>query len=161
MFRLKSISTSLAVLIILHSSCKAPATLAANRKLTIAREVEQALRDNFLAINKEGWVAELKVIDASEDFSWVPPGKFSPVDYDSIRKILIQSGNLFEKVQLEWTELYVKPLSRDLATYNGKYKSEYLWRSGKVSNFTMAEAGVLIRRRSGWKLISGQTFSIK
>lgn len=53
------------------------------------------------------------------------------------------------------------PLSREIATYNARLSSTVIDTSGIVSRVSMVESGVLVKRKEGWKLLSGQTSIIQ
>jgi hypothetical protein len=142
-------------------SCSERTNLSTTEYDKIKREIEAALHKNFETIAAEGWIGELKALDDSRQFSWVPPGKYAPINYDSMKSVLQRATMTIEKTELAWIELYVKPISQTLATYSGRYSSRYTMKSGKVAEFTMAESGTVIRKKNGWKLISGQTFLIR
>jgi hypothetical protein len=60
----------------------------------------------------------------------------------------------------KFDSLVIKPLSLEIATYTGLIKSMTIDKNGTVMSFSLMETGVVIKRKSGWKLLSGQTSMI-
>lgn len=123
--------------------------------------IEDSIRvtlDNYYAdIKKTGLTAEFKYLDHSPDFFWVPPGYSSAISYDSVATVLNQNAPLFRSVDNAWDSLRIIPLTTELATYTGRLRSTMVDASGKTSHIALVETGLLVKRKDGWKLLSGQT----
>ena len=120
-------------------------------------EITTMLNDYHGAIKTSGLKAEFDYLDSSEQFFWVPPGYHTALDYDSVRTILLQNAPGISEMDLKWEKLNVFPLTADMATYYGIVNSIVTDISGNVSETRMLESGTLIRRKDGWKLLSGQS----
>ena|SRR5688572_12549129 len=149
------ISKVLTLLIVV--SCNSPETLTENDRIEIAKDVKQTLNNYYNDIRKEGLKAEFRYLDNSKDFFWVPPGYSSPLSYDSVVAILNQNAPLFESIDNSFDTLSIIPLSKDLVTYTGRLNSVMIDTAEKVTTVTLIETGILIKRKDGWKLLSGQT----
>ncbi len=144
-------------LILLIISCSQPTTLSENEKTAIIGEIRQTFNNYYGDIRKSGLTAEFKYLDSSAEFFWVPPGYGGPISYDSVVTVLRQNAPKFRIVDNTLDTLRIIPLSRELATYTGRLHSSMTDTSGKTMTFSMLETGIVIRRKDGWKLLSGQT----
>lgn len=138
-------------------SCASPETLTETERVEITQVAKQTLDNYYNDIRKEGLTAEFKYLDNSADFFWVPPGYSSPISYDSVAAILNKNALLFKSIDNSFDTLNIIPLSKELVTYTGRLHSIMIDTSGQVSTYTMVETGILIKRKDGWKLLSGQT----
>ena len=146
--------------IIIIASCNQPSGLNETDKANIIKEIHQTLSNYYSDIKKDGLTAELKYLDHSADFFWVPPGYAGAISYDSVSTILKQNAPLFSLIDNSYDTLRIIPLSRDLATYTGRLKSIMTDTSNKSISFSLLETGVLIKRDDGWKLLHGQTTTL-
>lgn len=131
--------------------------LTKKEKQQIKKEVTQLLYGNFERIKAEGYTAELKSLDNSPDFYWIPPRQSMPISYDAVAAIIEKFVQGNRSVVSTWDTLHVQPLSKQIATYTGKYHSVYTDTAGKVLEFDMQEIGTVVKRKEGWKLMSGKT----
>ncbi len=118
----------------------------------VAIEVRKTLNDYVRDVNATGPLAELKYLDSSKMFSWHPPGFTGPIDYDSVRTILIENTIAGIRSAVSWDSLAIIPESNDKAKYAGKITA--------ITNgdtIHLKEEGNLIKRKDGWKLVSGKT----
>lgn len=120
-------------------------------------EIEEMLSEYHAAIAKDGLLAEFTYLDDSDDFFWVPPGYSSVLDYDSVRSILTQNAPLLSYAKFTWETLEIYPLSAELGTYSGVLVSVTEDTAGTRTTAKMIESGTLIKRKDGWKLLSGQS----
>jgi hypothetical protein len=131
--------------------------LTDENKKEIVETVRQTLVNYHADIRKDGFIAELTYLDDSDDFFWVPPGYAAPITYDSVRAVLKQNAPLYESVNNNWDTLMVIAISKDYATFAGRFSSVMTDTAGKITEFQLIESGLLVKRKSRWKLLSGQT----
>ena len=142
----------------LFVACKNPGEqLSAEDKKTISATITNTLNDYYKAIKDRGLIAEFNYLDSSADFYWQPPGYESPVSYDSVSAFLQKTAPVLLSVDNSWQQLSVHPLTKELASYSGRIKSAITEMSGKQSITYLLETGIVIKRKDGWKLLSGQT----
>jgi hypothetical protein len=152
---LKSIIIGFSMVLV---SCeKDHGSLTPSEKKTIIESIARILDNYYADIGREGLKAELRYLDSSNDFFWVPPGYATSISYDSVVTILTQNAPAFQSVINSWDTLRIIPINRDLATYTGRLHSTMTDTTGKVSQYNLIETGILVRRKEGWKLLSGQT----
>jgi hypothetical protein len=132
-------------------------TLSEDEKKDIVDTVKKTLDNYYMDIREYGLNAEFKYLDSSADFFWVPPGFQHSISYDSVVALIKQSAAQFSLVDNSFDTLQIIPLSKEIATYTGKLRSSMTDTSGKTSVFYLTETGTLVKRRDGWKLLSGQT----
>ncbi len=138
-------------------SCGSPQKEKPLDKEAVTAEVRQMLKDYHAAMAEGGLLAEFDYLDDSEDFFWVPPGYTSALTYDSVKTILEQNAKTIDKIKLEWESLQVLPLSSSLANYTGIVRSSSKDTAGIESSVLLIESGTLVKRKDGWKLLSGQS----
>jgi hypothetical protein len=131
--------------------------LSETERAEIIISAKETLNNYFNDIRKEGLKAEFRYLDNSKEFFWVPPGYSSPISYDSVAAILNQNAPLFKSIDNSFDTLRIFPLSNDLTTYSGRLRSIMIDTADQVTTFIMMETGILIKRKDGWKLLSGQT----
>lgn len=123
----------------------------------VAIEARKILENYFQDINENGPLAELKYLDSSSLFSWHPPGFDGPIDFDSVKTILIQNAASGNKSVVSWDSLEIFPESKHKAKYTGKITVISTALSGQKDTIHLEEEGNLIRNEDGWKLLSGST----
>jgi hypothetical protein len=138
-------------------SCRQSTVLTENEKTNIITDVKLTLDNYYNDIRQSGLTAEFKYLDNSKDFFWVPPGYSSSASYDDIVNAIKQNALKFKSVDNSFEKLQIIPLTKDLATYTGQLSSTMIDTSGKVTQVSLVETGLLIKRQDGWKLLSGQT----
>ncbi len=129
-------------------------------KYSIEKEVRKMFDDYHQAIKKDGLKGEFKYLDQSEDFFWVPPGYTSALPYDSIVSILSANAGLFQSIEFHWDTLKVTPLSNTIANFTGIVGGTMTDTAGISSTVSIIETGVAIKRKDGWKLLSGQSANL-
>lgn len=139
-------------------SCKRGALpLTKAEEMKIVANTLQTLHQYHTDIGKEGFSAELKYLDNSNAFFWVPPGYAIPISYDSARAVLEQNAPLYASIKNSWDTLMVVPISKEHAIFTGRFSSTMTDTSGKTTMHEFIETGLLVKRKNGWKLSSGQT----
>ena len=123
----------------------------------VIKEVHDMLDEYFAAIRKSGLRAEFDYLDPSSDFFWVPPGINSAISYDSVKTILESNADTLKEVEFYWETLRIVPLSKNIASYTGIVKGRTTNALGDISQVNMIETGTVVRRESGWKILSGQS----
>ena len=145
---------------VLICSCNQPAGLTDAERTTKATEARQMLVGYNDDIREHGLLAEFAYLDSSAQFFWVPPGYTSPLSFDTVAKIMRANAAVIKKMDNRWDTLIVNVLSSDIATYTGKLHSTITDTAGKIFNTHLIESGTMIKRKDGWKLLSGQTAAI-
>jgi len=147
------------ILALLTITCCSPATTSQSEidKKQVLDSVRHTLANYYVAIKKEGLTAEFRFLDSSADFFWVPPNYATAILYDSVANIINQNARAFKTVDNTWDTLRINYLTPELASYTGRLRSITTDTSGRVFTFTMVETGLVIKRKDGWKLLSGQT----
>lgn len=143
-------------LILLTFSCR-ESLLTETEKAAIVEGVRMTLKNYHADIKKSGLTAEFNYLDKSDDFYWVPPGYSSAISYDSVAAILKRNSLLYTSVENTFDTLRITALSKDLAGYTGRLHATMTDTTGKSMSFSLVETGLLIKRKDGWKLLSGQT----
>lgn len=136
------------------------ASLTEKDRLSIVSDTKQTLNAYFDDVKKDGIKAELKYLDDSPEFYWVPPGYTTAIPYDSIAAILTGSAAKYTSIDNHWVELTIVPLTQAIASYTGKIHSRIVFSSGEETALDLMETGVLVKRKEGWKLLNGQTSAI-
>ena len=130
-------------------------------KKQITGEIKQMLSNYHADVARDGLTAEFKYLDQSSDFYWVPPGYKSALNYNAVRTILEQNAKSLRKAIFHWDTLQIFPLSNDLANYTGIVNGFMVDTAGIESNISIIESGTIIKRKDGWKLLSGQSAVLK
>ena len=118
----------------------------------VAIEVRKTLNECFEEVNAVGLISELKYLDTSSLFSWQPPGYVSPIDYDSVKSIILQNTSACSKTYISWDSLQIFPQSKNKAKYIGK-----ITMVRNVDTVRLLEEGNVVKKEDGWKLVSGKT----
>jgi hypothetical protein len=131
--------------------------LSDEEKGNIVMDVKEVL-DNFNAdVKAGGLTSEFRYLDNSADFKWIPPGYQSPISYDSATKMMTRSAGTYKEINNSFENLTINALSSDTASYTGKIKSMMTDTMGNIMTIYLNEKGKLVRRKDGWKLLSGET----
>lgn len=134
--------------------------LHSNQKKRIIKEVQDALNENFADIKKYGFVGEINHLYNSPDFYWIPPRQTTAISYDSIVTILRKSTPFHKEVISTWDSLHILPITKNVASYSGKYNSVYTYTNDKKASFRIMETGVIIKKKGKWLLLNGHTSSL-
>jgi hypothetical protein len=144
-------------ILVMAMGCKKTASLSPAEIEQVKFDVNKMLYAYHDAINKGGLTAEFDYLDNSIDFFWVPPGYKQALDYDSVETILNQNALTLDKVNFKWENLSIIPLKIDLASFHGIVFGQMLDTAGINSEIRIIESGLIIKRKSGWKILSGQS----
>lgn len=123
----------------------------------VQKEVWDFLHDYQEAMNTEGLMSEFRFLDSTNAFYWVPPGYTSVLNFDSVRTILIATAPTLSQINNRWDYLNVYPLNDTLANYTGKLVMEHQDTSGNINQAELLETGLVVQRKNGWKILSGQS----
>lgn len=155
-FRALSIAIFLAVLTLV--SCrKKPTEAERNAPSKEQVAVTEMLNNYFQEMADSGIMsAELKYLDSSKEFFWVPPGYESAIYYDSVMTDMEEQSKGV-KVVMKWDTLATFKLSDKLVSYTGIAKGVLTGPEGGTTDLDMIETGICIKRKDGWKLYQGQS----
>jgi hypothetical protein len=146
-----------ALTVSLHSCHDRNADLREEDRAKISEEVKDMLLNYAFDIKEKGLTAEFDYLDNSSDFFWAPPGYGRAISYDSVANILKTNADHFRAIENSYDSLSVIALKNDLAIYNALITSSVIDTEGSKSTVHLVETGVVIKRKNGWKLLSGQT----
>lgn len=138
-------------------SCKPSVKEYRFNKEVVSEEIKTMLFDYHEAMNERGLMAEFDFLDSSDNFFWVPPGYRSALSYDSVRKIISENAGSLKKVSFTWEQLQVFALNDSLGNYYGIVNGALTDTNGSDSKVSIIESGTVIKRSSGWMLLSGQS----
>jgi hypothetical protein len=144
-------------IILMAISCNQSSPLTTEEGKQVTDSVSVMLHNYYNDIKTNGLTAEFKYLDNSPDFFWVPPGYSAAISFDSVATVLKQSAPSLKSIDNSFESLRIIPLDRNIATYTARIRSMVMDTAGKVSTFSLVESGVVIKRKDGWKLLSGQT----
>lgn len=132
-------------------------TLNSESKEAISLEIKQMFNNYYNDITKKGLTRELKYLDNSSDFFWVPPGYEKALDYNTIKGILIANSKVINHIEFSWESIKIHPITEEIATYTGIVKCVQVDTDAKSVTFKIIESGTLIKREDGWKFLNGQS----
>ncbi len=145
------------VLLLMTASCIGQGDLSDSDKDRVITEVRTMLHRYHEDIRLNGLTAEFAYLDSSDDFFWVPPGYSSALSYDSVAATIRMNARLFHTVDNSWDSLRVIPQSSSLALFTGTVSSRMTDTAGNSTKASLIETGLVVKRKGGWKLLSGQT----
>jgi len=145
------------ILLLVVMACKQANNTREHTRERTKEDIHQMLTAYHKAIEKDGLTAEFDYLDKSSSFFWVPPGYTSALSYDSVKTILETNAKTLRSVKLQWDTLQIFPLTHKIANYSGIVRSNTIDTSGTKSTVSILESGTLIKRKGGWKLLSGQS----
>jgi hypothetical protein len=120
-------------------------------------EIISTIDNYYNDIRKEGLLAELKYMDSSSGFFWVPPGYLNYAGYDSIAAAIRRNAASFKSVNNRYDSLLIVPLSTGYANFVMRTISTTVNAEGDTAKAAFIESGILVKRKDGWKFLSGQT----
>lgn len=129
--------------------------------MVVERDVRDMLAAYGHATETRGLLAEFTYLDSSAQFSWMPPGYSSPIDFDSVAVSLRTNAPLIRSISWKWTSLNVLPLNDTLAYYYGRLNSTTTLHTDSVLAMDLLESGLVVRRGPDWKLLAGHTSGVK
>ena len=157
MHDLKKTLFGFAAALVFLMSCRESSQLTDSQKASVLSDVRSMLRNYTDDIRSKGLLAEFAYLDSSADFFWVPPGFSSALSFDTVAWMIKSNALLYQSVENSWDTIRITPLTPELASYTGRLSSIMIANSGKVTRVSLVETGLVIRRKSGWKLLCGQT----
>jgi hypothetical protein len=123
----------------------------------VRNEIKTTIDNYYNDIRKEGLLAELKYLDSSAQFFWVPPGYLNYAGYDSVSAAIKTGASLLKSVNNRYDSLLIVPLTKDYAQFVMRTVSTTVGIGGDTLRTAFIESGVMVRRKDGWKFLSGQT----
>ncbi len=126
-------------------------------KEQISTEILQMFDAYHAAIKENGLKAEFDFLDNSSDFFWVPPNYNSQQSYNQVKNVLIENDKAITSIEFKFDTIQVYPLSDSIANYTGIVSGKMVDTASTLSTFKIIESGTLIKRKSGWKLLNGQS----
>ncbi len=127
----------------------------------VEREVKQMFMAYDDSVSKNGIKAEFFFLDNSDAFYWVPPGYKYALHYDSIANILREIAPQYKYIDNSWDKLQIMGLSDKYASFNGVINSYVITVDNDTITTKLSETGIVVKRGSGWKFLSGQTVVIE
>lgn len=147
------------ILIIGISSCKSESN-ESNHVKTSEDDLITFLNTYHDAMNQYGLKTEFEFIDSTSHFFWIPPGYASALSFDSVKKVLIQTDETIRSIRLKWKNLKIESQESNWANFHGVVEGQIVDTSGLIIIINQIESGVLIKRKDGWKILSGQTTAL-
>lgn len=126
-------------------------------KAAIEREVRSMLNAYDDSVRVNGLEGEFYFLDNSDEFYWVPPEYKYAINYDSVATILHQYAPKLRYIDNSWDTLRILPLSKNYASFTGIVNSFTITTQNDTLIARLAETGLVVKRKTGWKLLSGQT----
>jgi hypothetical protein len=145
------------ILLVLLASCRSSTSLDPAKQAEIAAAAKQALKNYYDDLRAAGLLAEFKWLDSSASFFWIPPGYASPINFDSVAKIIRSNSLAIKSIDENWEELHIHTLSDEIVSYSGRLHSLTIDTAGNKHSTRLVETGILVKRAAGWKLLCGQT----
>lgn len=150
---MKHIPTLLAFAIVI-ASCQPKEHF---NKASIEADVRTMLQAYDDSVRANGLNGEFDFLDNSDEFYWVPPGYQYAISYDSVTAILRRNAPKLSYVNNSWDTLRIKALSKNYALFSGVVNSTVITSTNDTLKMKLAETGLVVKRKTGWKLLSGQT----
>ena len=141
---------------VLLFSCSQADKNAGNTSNT-RNEIKTTIDNYYNDIRKEGLLAELKYLDSSREFFWVPPGFLNYAGYDSIAAEIRRNANSLKYIDNHYDSLLIIPLTDDYAQFVMRTVSSAIDVTGDTLKTAFIESGVIVKRKEGWRFLSGQT----
>jgi hypothetical protein len=123
----------------------------------VRNEIKSTIDSYYNDIRKGGMMSELKYLDSSQQFFWVAPGYLNYVGYDSVAAAIRRNAASFKSVDNRYDSLLIVPLTGDYAQFVMRTVSTTIDAAGDTAKNAFIESGVLVKRKDGWKFLSGQT----
>lgn len=138
-------------------SCRQSTTISKAEQNAVISEVTDMLTSYTRDIKQAGIMAEVKYLDSSANFFWIPPGRSKPLSYKDIVAILKQSAVQKKIFDNSFDTLSIIPLSKEIAVYVGQLRSIITDTLGNQKTYKLAEIATVIKQNGQWKLLCGQT----
>lgn len=127
----------------------------------VHNEIKTTFDNYYNDIRKQGLLAELKYLDSSANFFWVPPGYLNYAGYDSIAAAIRENAAALKSIDNRYDSLLIIPLTNEYAQFAVRTISTSVAITGDSSQTAFIESGVMVKRKDGWKFLSGQTSILK
>lgn len=127
----------------------------------VRNEIKATFDNYYNDIRKQGLLAELKYLDSSAKFFWVPPGYLNYAGYDSIAAAIKENAATLRSIDNRYDSLLIVPLTDNYAQFAVRTISTAVTATGDSSQTAFIESGVMVKRKDGWKFLSGQTSILK
>src|SRR5439155_15807893 len=127
----------------------------------VRKEIKITIDNYYNDIRKEGLLAEFKYLDSSGQFFWVPPGYLNYAGYDSIAAAIRRNAAFIKWIDNGYDSLLIIPLTSEHAKFAMRTRSTIVNSAGDSSRIHFIESGVMVKRKDGWKFLSGQTSLLK
>jgi hypothetical protein len=124
---------------------------------TIRNEIKSTIDNYYNDIRKGGLLAELKYFDSSKQFFWAPPGYLNYIGYDAVVAAIRKSADSLKSVNNHYDSLLVVPLTNEYAQFAMRTISTSVGSEGDTVRTAFIETGVMVKRKDGWKFLSGHT----
>lgn len=146
--------------LLLFIGCKRNELTIAEKE-NISNEIQVVLNKYTQAIKKDGLMAEFAYLDSSNDFYWIPPGYTSALNYDSVRTIISGIAPGIKSMDNTYHSIQIWPYSATYAGYTAHVKSIGVDTAGITGTTHLLESGTMVKRNTGWKLLSGHTSVVR
>ena len=123
----------------------------------VRKEIKSTIDNYYNDIRRQGLLAEFNYLDSSEQFFWVPPGYLNYAGYDSIAAAIRRNAASLKLVDNHYDSLLIIPLTNEYAQFAILTISTIIDVQGDTSKTAFIESGVMVKRKEGWKFLSGQT----
>lgn len=134
-----------------------PDDRSANGNNSVRGQVKSMIDNCYSDIRKQGLLAELKYLDSSKEFFWIPPGYLNYVSYDSIAAAIRRNAASLKSIDNHYDSLLVIPLPGNHAQFAMRTVSLSVDAEGDTTQTAFIESGVMVKRGDQWKFLSGQT----
>lgn len=121
------------------------------------KEIKSTIDNYYNDIRKEGLAAELKYLDSSKEFFWIAPGYLNYIGYDSVVAAVRRNAVDLKSVDNRYDSLLIIPLTNNYAQFAMRTISTAVHATGETTKTAFIESGVMVKRKDGWKFLSGQT----
>jgi hypothetical protein len=123
----------------------------------VRKDVKSTIDNYYNDIRKQGLLAELKYLDSTTQFFWIPPGYMNYVSYDSVAAAIRRNAPGMKSLNNHYDSLLIVPLSSDHAQFAMRTISVSVDAAGDSTTTAFIESGVMVKRNDGWKFLSGHT----
>jgi hypothetical protein len=123
----------------------------------LQKEVKSTIDNYYNELRKKGLAAELKYLDSSNQFFWVPPGYMNYANFNVIAAAIKRNAASLKSIDNRYDSLLIIPLTNDYAQFVMRTISTTIRADGDSIKSAFIESGVMVRRKDGWKFLSGQT----
>lgn len=142
---------------IVFFACTNKDSFTQEQKEKVKQQVATMFDQYYKDMKNKGLMSEFSYLDHSEDFFWVPSNFHSPLTYDSVKTIITANAQATQYVDFRWQSLTIYPLTPSVATYAGVVTGIVIDTAQIENHVKLLESGTVIKRKDGWKLLSGQS----